>query len=400
MDSRLALEKRFHALLDVFLEMPAAERAAALDALDGDDASLRERLTRALDFEDEAVDDLLEHPKPIARIAAVGSLLAEPLVGDGAFPGGTAFLSGPVPRFVGPYVLHEILGQGGMGRVFRAEQVEPEPREVALKLMRSSIKTPETRRRFEAERRTLDRLEHPNIGRIVDSGTTDDDYPYFAMELLESQSITKYCDRRRLGLRDRLRLLADVCLGLAHAHGRRVLHRDVKPSNILVVDTDGRPTPKIIDFGIATVLDATPDDAIAIRGLTGTPSYMSPEALAGKAEELDARSDIYSCGAVLYELLVGRPPVEAAGGDYPGAVCRIIAGDVEAPSAAIRALEPAAGRKAAIRRGLPGAEALAARLGGALDRLALKALATDPGERYADADDFARALRTAASRGD
>ncbi|MEO1086608.1 MAG: protein kinase, partial [Acidobacteriota bacterium] len=192
MDPRLALEKRFHALLDVFLEMPAAERASRLEALEGDDALLRDRLTRALDFEDDDVDDLLAHPKPIARIAAVGSL-EDPLVS------GTAFLSGPVPRFVGPYVLHEILGQGGMGRVFRAEQLEPMPREVALKLMRSSVKTPETRRRFDAERRTLERLEHPNIGRILESGTTDDDFPYFAMELLESQPITEYCDRRRLG---------------------------------------------------------------------------------------------------------------------------------------------------------------------------------------------------------
>ncbi|MEO1087196.1 MAG: serine/threonine-protein kinase, partial [Acidobacteriota bacterium] len=202
----------------------------------------------------------------------------------------------------------------------------------------------------------------------------------------------EYCDRRRLGLPARLRLVADVCRGLDHAHRRRVLHRDVKPSNILVVEVDGRATPKIIDFGIATVLDATPDDAIAIRGLTGTPSYMSPEALAGRAPELDARSDVYSCGAVLYELLVGRPPVESTGGDPSGAVCRSVAGDVVAPSAAGRALEPSARRKAAARRGLPDADALAASLAGDLDRLSLKALATDPGERYADAGAFARAL--------
>ncbi|MEM1179710.1 MAG: serine/threonine-protein kinase [Acidobacteriota bacterium] len=388
METRIALEKRFHELLDEFLDMPAAERPGRLAALDGDDVALRSRLERALDFEEDDVEELLAHPKPIARIAAVGSV-------DDALAHGTAFLSGPVPRIVGPYALHEILGQGGMGRVFRAEQREPIEREVALKLMRSSVKTPDTRRRFEAESRTLERLEHPNIGRILDSGTTVDDFPYFAMELLASEPVTHYCDRRRLSLRERVALVADVCRGLEHAHGRRVLHRDVKPSNLLVVEVDGRPVPKIIDFGIATVLDSTPDDAIAIRGLTGTPSYMSPEALAGRAPELDERSDVYSCGAVLYELLVGVPPVESGGSGISGVVCSIVAGEIVPPSVKVQELGESEREQVASRRGLSGEE-LIRELGVQHDAVVQRALATAPDERYQSARAFAQALDAAA----
>ena len=153
MEDKLTRERRFHGLLDELLELPSAERSAWLDERCGGEPALRRRLEQALAFEDDHVDDLLKHPKSAARTAAAGPL-------EEAMFSGTAFLSGPVPRIIGQYVLYEILGQGGMGRVFRSEQLEPVRREVALKLMRSSVKTPETRARFDAERRTLERLEH------------------------------------------------------------------------------------------------------------------------------------------------------------------------------------------------------------------------------------------------
>jgi len=397
MDEKLEREKRFHRLLGELIELPAAERSERLAQHGSEDEGLRTRLEEALAIEEEEVDGLLQHPTSRARRAAAASLEGaldappeDPLLGDAMFSG-TAFLSGPVPRIIGPYVLYEILGQGGMGRVFRAERYQPDRGIVALKLMRSSVKTPETRRRFDAERRTLERLEHRNIGRILDSGTTEDDYPYFAMELLASQPITEFCDDRRLPLRQRVALISQVCRGLEHAHGQRVLHRDVKPSNLLVIEDETGPVPKIIDFGIATVLDSGPDDTITVRGLTGTPSYMSPEALAGHADQLDERSDVYSVGAVLYELLVGEPPFDAGGGDLSGAVCRIVAGDVEAPSVKAQSLPRERLVQVAALRGLS-ADEFVQRLEGDLDDVLLRATAREADQRFPSALAFARAL--------
>ncbi len=212
-------------------------------------------------------------------------------------------------RRLGPYRLLEVLGEGGMGRVYLAEQSQPVRRRVALKILRFAIASEQERTRFSAERHAMGRLDHPNVGKLLEAGTTDDDMPFFAMELIEGEPITSYCDHHRLSIEDRLRVFVDVCRGTDHAHSRLVLHRDLKPSNVLVAEVDGRPFPKIIDLGTAKSLGESlaSGELDTVDGFIGTPAYMSPEAL-GLGGEIDTRSDVFSLGVLLYELLAGTVP--------------------------------------------------------------------------------------------
>ncbi|MEO1368062.1 MAG: serine/threonine-protein kinase, partial [Acidobacteriota bacterium] len=179
---------------------------------------------------------------------------------------------------VGPFEVRGLLGEGGMGQVFRAVQRRPVRRDVALKIMRLGQLHADARVRFAAERQAMARLDHPNVGRILEAGTTEEGQPYFAMELIDGQPITAHCDRRRLSIEERLRLFQEVCRGTHHAHLKLLLHRDLKPSNVLVLEVDGRPVPKIIDFGIAKGLGTPLVTAAAATGdrFLGTPAYMSP----------------------------------------------------------------------------------------------------------------------------
>ncbi len=212
---------------------------------------------------------------------------------------------------IGPYRIVSLLGEGGMGTVFLAEQLEPVKRRVALKVVRAAhISSSERQLRFEGERRALARLAHPNVAQLFDAGTTPEGNPYFVMELVEGVRITAYCDEHRLSLAERLRLFLAVCDGVQHAHQKGVVHRDLKPSNILVAEPGGRPLPKVIDFGIAKALDQPLVDNDRTVGLVGTPGYVSPESIAELAgvTEADTRSDVYSLGVLLYELLAGAMP--------------------------------------------------------------------------------------------
>ena len=215
---------------------------------------------------------------------------------------------------VGSYVLKEKLGEGGFGVVWRAEQRFPVHRHVAVKMIKLGMDSREVLARFEQERHVLARMTHPNIATMIDAGMSPDGRPYFVMELVKGLPLTRYCAERQMSLRDRILLFKDVCMGVQHAHQKGVIHRDLKPTNILVVDVDGSPVAKIIDFGIAKATSTRQTSRIAFATQAhmaiGTPIYMSPEQLIDTAD-VDTRSDIYSLGALLYELLTGQPPFDA-----------------------------------------------------------------------------------------
>ncbi len=292
---------------------------------------------------------------------------------------------------IGAFRLLRQLGAGGMGQVFLAVQTEPVERRVALKLMQPALSSPEGRARFQAERQALARLSHVNVAQLYESGTTADGRLFFAMELIEGRPITEYCDSRRLDVDERLQLFAAVCAGAQHAHEHRLVHRDLKPSNVLVSDADGRAVPKIIDFGIAKALDRplTETPALTGRWFPGAPAYTSPEALERGASTLDVRSDVYSLGVLLYELIAGVRPFEEEDASPVEILRRIQEVEPRRPSACLASLRPEAAEDvAAARRTTP--PTLQHRLLGDLDWIVLRAMAKRRDERYQSAAALAR----------
>ena len=210
----------------------------------------------------------------------------------------------------GRYTLVEAIGEGGMGTVWRAKQTEPVKRMVAVKLIKAGMDTKGVLARFEAERQALAVMDHPNIAKILDGGVHDN-RPFFVMELVKGVPITEYCDARKLTPKQRLELFVPVCNAIQHAHQKGIIHRDIKPSNVLVALYDDRPVPKVIDFGVAkatggALTELTIDTGFG--GIVGTPQYMSPEQATFNNLDIDTRSDVYSLGVLLYELLAGSPP--------------------------------------------------------------------------------------------
>lgn len=290
-----------------------------------------------------------------------------------------------IPMTVGPFRVVGLLGEGGMGAVYLAEQHEPVHRRLAVKVIRAEFTSPRAEARFDAERQALARLSHPNIARLYEAGTTAEGFPYFAMEYCPGMDVCKYCDKHRLSLEERLRLFITVCDAVQHAHRRGIIHRDLKPSNILITEVDGRPVAKIIDFGIAKAVDEPLGKALELTGdrIVGTPTFMSPEALhlVRDVDDIDTRTDVYSLGVVMYDLLTGLRPFDAGRGDIVKFLSEVTREDVPHPSGRLAALDEAtAARVAEARRLDP--RALVRRLAGDLDWIAGKAIAKDRDLRY------------------
>src|SRR5262249_35958970 len=214
---------------------------------------------------------------------------------------------------IGRYKLLEQLGEGGMGTVFLAEQTQPVQREVALKVIKPGLDSRQVVARFGDERQALALMDHPHIARVFDGGATDSGRPYFVMELVKAVPLTRYCDEPHLTPRQRLELFIPVCQAIQHAHQKGIIHRDLKPSNVLVARYDGQPVPKVIDFGVAKATGQQLTEKTLLTGfgaIVGTLEYMSPEQAEFNQLDIDTRSDIYSLGVLLYELLAGTPPLE------------------------------------------------------------------------------------------
>jgi non-specific serine/threonine protein kinase/serine/threonine-protein kinase len=290
------------------------------------------------------------------------------------------------PTRVGPYRILQKIGEGGMGEVYEAEQEAPVRRKVALKIIKWGMDTKKVVARFEAERQALAMMNHPNIAKVFDAGATDRGRPYFVMEFIKGVPITEHCDRQRLTNQERLELFAHVCEGVQHAHQKAVIHRDIKPANILVAIEGGNPVPKIIDFGVAKATEQRLTERTLfteLGQLVGTPEYMSPEQAEMTVQDIDTRTDVYSLGVVLYELLVGALPFEPrelreAGFDEIRRRIREV--EPSKPSAKVSTLGDASTESANNRRTNP--SGLAKQLRGDLDWITLKAMEKERGRRY------------------
>jgi len=288
--------QREEELFAAALALPAAEHAIYLKRECGGDAGLLARVEALLRAHGE-VGDFLEAPAVPGAVRDIKALPADDANGTR----------------IGPYKLLQKIGEGGCGVVYMAEQEEPIRRRIALKVIRLGMDTKEVIARFEAERQALALMDHPNISRVFDAGATDAGRPFFAMELVRGVKITDYCDQNNLSTAGRLNLFIQVCHAIQHAHQKGIVHRDIKPSNILVTLQDGEPVPKVIDFGIAKATQGRLTDRTlftAFEQFIGTPAYMSPEQAQLSSVDVDTRSDIYSLGVLLYELLTGRTPFE------------------------------------------------------------------------------------------
>ena len=293
------------------------------------------------------------------------------------------------PRIIGPYRLEKELGTGGMGQVWLAEQTEPVQRWIALKLIKAGMYDSTLVARFLSERQSLALMNHPAIAKVFDAGTTATGQPYFAMEYVDGPSISAYCDEKRLDVRARLRIFLQVCEGVQHAHQKAIIHRDLKPSNILVVEVDGKPTPRIIDFGLAkSAAPALADQTLLTQmgAFLGTPGYISPEQADPSVEDIDTRTDVYSLGVILYELLTGFLPFDPQHWKkrrLDEVLREIRETDPPRPSTKV-----STSKNALATRGQE-ARQLARLLRGDLDWVTLKALERDRERRYSSPSDLA-----------
>src|SRR5688572_9579769 len=292
------------------------------------------------------------------------------------------------PTRIGPYRILGVLGQGGMGVVYLAEQLEPVHREVAVKVLRTVDDSNLVVTRFNAERQALAVLDHPNITKVFDAGISENGWPYFVMERVTGVPLSEYVNGRVMSLGERLNLFLQVCRAIQHAHQKGIIHRDIKPSNVLVTTIDGAPVCKVIDFGIAKATEGEGRARLTQTGTAvGTPAYMSPEQVLGSGLDVDTRSDIYLLGLVLYELLTGVLPFETSLSPM-SMLAHHAGGESVAPSARVAKLAPEMQVRVAAQYGSD-AQTLVDALAGDLDWITLKALEKERERRYQTATELA-----------
>lgn len=376
-------------IVDVLLSIPDDRREAAARLMCGDDEALRRAVDDALSA---AVQEAL-----LQRLREETGLREERVTEDAAAASAASGMTEERGARIGPYRLLERIGEGGFGVVYIAEQAGSLSRRVALKIIKEGMDTRAVVARFEAERQALAIMDHPSIAKIFDAGTTPGGRPYFVMELVRGVSITQYCEENRLSPRERVELMIPVCQAIQHAHQKGIIHRDIKPGNVLVGVVDGKPVPKVIDFGIAKAMAGPLTDKTvytAFRQFVGTPTYMSPEQLLQSGVDVDTRADVYSLGVLMYELLTGSPPYDTE------ALLKL---GIEAMQNAVRETDPPkpsnrvmtmeAGRRTSVataRRLQP--DRLEGVLRGELDWMVMKAVEKDRVRRYQAASELAEDL--------
>lgn len=350
------------------------ERSQYLDEVCGSDSKLREELDSLLQAYDKHNKDFLESPP----------FIDQPLIND--------LPEEKIGSVIGRYKLLEKIGEGGMAVVYMAQQERPVQRKVALKIIKLGMDTKQVIARFEAERQALALMDHPNIAKVLDAGSTEMGRPYFVMDLVKGIPITKYCDENNLSTMERLKLFIQVCGAIQHAHQKGVIHRDIKPTNVLVQVQEGQPLPKVIDFGIAKAISKKLTEKTLFtrfEQLVGTPDYMSPEQAEWGSADIDTRTDIYSLGVLLYELLTGATPFDAQKLREAGysRMLEIIRGkEPTKPSTMLDTIGETLPDIAAHRKSSP--EGLKKLLNGDLDWIVMKAMDKDRARRYETAAEF------------
>jgi serine/threonine protein kinase len=351
-----------------------AERARFLDQACADNAALRQHIEELLG-EQNRLGDFLDRPPVVASETAAFAASAESV--------------GSI--VAGRYKLLEPIGEGGMGEVWVADQLEPIRRRVAIKVIKAGMDSRSVMARFEAERQALALMDHPNIARVLDAGTTEHGRPYFVLELVKGTPITEFCDARKLPARERLELFIPVCQAIQHAHQKGIIHRDIKPSNVLVALHDERPVPKVIDFGVAKAVGQQLTDKTLYTGfgaLIGTPAYMAPEQATFNQLDVDTRADVYALGVMLYELLAGSPPFELERLKQVAIdeVLRLVR-EVEPPKPSSRlSTSKTRATIAAVRQSDP--DKLMKLVRGELDWIVMKCLEKDRSRRYETANGY------------